>query len=213
MGPKALPGSGSLIEGDHLLHDKGQTVFDRKVTRVQPMHLRMGKILEIGLTPLAREEDVILSPENDCLGLLLSEERLPLRVEFHVCPVVIEKIELDLSSVRSIKVMQIHVPVVGANELRSGMAVGVDQLDSVGLQECFKRFLALGRPRFPIGAAQAVPRGGEADFVRVGVLYDQPFQPVRTPCDDTETHGSSVVLSVQSEASKTDSSEKQLDDL
>jgi hypothetical protein len=85
IGREALAGSGSLIEGNHLLHDKGQTVFYRKVTRVQPVHLRMGKILEIGFTALAREKDVILSPESDCLGLLLSEERLPLRVELYVC--------------------------------------------------------------------------------------------------------------------------------
>ena len=75
------------------------------------MHLRLGQILEIRLTALAREEEVVLSPENDCLGLLLPEERLPLWVELYICPVVIEEVELDLSSVRPIEVMQIHVPV------------------------------------------------------------------------------------------------------
>src|SRR6516225_6773770 len=95
-----LPGFGSFIKGNHLLRDKGQTVFDRKVARVQPMHLRMGEILEIRLTAFACEEDVVLSPENNRLGLLLSEERLPMRVELYVCPVVVEEVELDPPSMR-----------------------------------------------------------------------------------------------------------------
>jgi hypothetical protein len=31
IGRKALPGSGSLIEGNHLLHDKGQRVLHGKM--------------------------------------------------------------------------------------------------------------------------------------------------------------------------------------
>src|SRR5215813_14283001 len=170
---------------------------DRKVTRVQPMHLRMGEILEIRLTAFACEEDVVLSPENNRVGLLLSEERLPMRVELYVCPVVVEEVELDPPSMRPIEVVQIHVPVVRADKFWSAMAVGVDELDRVGLQKGFKRLLVLRRPAFPIGAAQTVPRSGEADFVGVGVLDDQPFQPVRSPRDDTEANRTSVVLGVQ----------------
>src|SRR5215831_12687155 len=73
---KALPGSGSLIERNHLLHDKGQTVFDRKVTRVQPMHLRLGEVLEIGLAAFRREEDVALTPEDNGLRLMLPQEQI-----------------------------------------------------------------------------------------------------------------------------------------
>src|SRR6516225_9732001 len=76
----------------------------------------------------------------------------------------------------------------------------------------FKRLLTLGRPRFPIGAARTVPRGGEADLVRVGVLYiSHSSQSGRLVT--MRTHRPSVVLSVQSEASKADFSEKRLDDL
>src|SRR5215831_14681881 len=181
--------------------------------RVEAVHLRMGKILQIRLAALAREEDVVLSPENDRLGLLLSEERLPLRVKLYVRPIIIEKIELDPSRVGPIEIMQIHVPVVWADKLRSAMAVCVDQLDSVGLQECFERLLGLGRPAFPIGAAQTVPHSGKTYFVGVGVLNDQPFQPGRPPCDDAEAHRPSVVLNVEPETGKPDFPEKRFDDL
>src|SRR5499433_1939651 len=128
-----------IVEAPDPAGDLVETVLDRKVPRVEPVHLRMGKILEVRLAALAREEDVVLSPENDRLGLLLSEERLPLRVKLYVRPIIIEKIELDPSRVGPIEIMQIHVPVVWADQLRSAMAVCVDQLDGVGLQECFER--------------------------------------------------------------------------
>src|SRR5262245_40291776 len=173
----------------------------------------MGKILQIRLAALAREEDVVLSPEDDRLGLLLSEELLPLRVELYVRPIIIEKVELDPSRVGPIEIMQIHVPVVWTDELRSAVTVSVDQLDRVGLQECFEWLLGLGRPALPIGAAQTVPYGGKTDFVGVGVLNDQPFEPVRPPCDDAEAHRPSVVLNVESEAGKPGFPEKRFDDL
>src|SRR6266436_624280 len=94
-----FPGSRSAVKRLHVLNDVGQGIFEGEVAGIQPMNLRMGKILEIGLAAIARQEDVVLPPENDCLGLLLSEERLPLRVELYVRPIVIEEIELDPSRV------------------------------------------------------------------------------------------------------------------
>src|SRR5215813_2389132 len=164
---------GLVVKGLHLLGDVGQRNFDREVTGLQPMNLRLGKVLEIGLTALTREENVVLSPEYDRLGLLLSEEGLPLRIEFDVRPIVIEQVELDPSRVWPVEIVQIHVPIVRADELWSGVAVGVDQLDSVGLQEGFERLLGLGRPALPVGATQAVPHCSEPDLVGVGVLNDQ----------------------------------------
>jgi len=73
--------SNLVVEGLHIVDDRGQTVLDREVTGIQPVHFRVGKIVEIGLTAFAREEDVILSPEDDRLRLLLSQERLPLRIK------------------------------------------------------------------------------------------------------------------------------------
>jgi hypothetical protein len=60
------------VEGLHFLGDIGQGILDREMTGVQPMDFCMGEILEIRLAALAREEDVVLSPENNGLGLLLS---------------------------------------------------------------------------------------------------------------------------------------------
>ena len=110
---------------------------------------------------------------------MLFEEGLPHRVELHVGPVIVEEVELDSSSVRPVEIMQIYIPVVGADKLRLGVAVHIDELHSVGLQECFKRLLGLGRPAFPVGATQPIPDRSEADFIRVGVLDDQPFQPTQ----------------------------------
>jgi hypothetical protein len=60
------------VESLHFLYDVGQGILDREVAGVQPMNFCTGEILEIRLAALAREEDVVLSPENNGLGLLLS---------------------------------------------------------------------------------------------------------------------------------------------
>src|SRR5215831_3937434 len=102
-----------IVEAPDLAGDLVETVLDRKVPRVEPVHFRMGKILEVRLATLAREEDVVLSPENDRLGLLLSEESLQLRVKLCVRPIVIEIIELDPPRVGSIEIMQIMFQLSG----------------------------------------------------------------------------------------------------
>ena len=67
-----------IIEAPDLADDLVETVLDGKVPGVEPVHLGLRNILEIRLAPLACEEDVVLSPENDRLWPLLSEEPLPL---------------------------------------------------------------------------------------------------------------------------------------
>src|SRR5262249_45069383 len=59
------------------------------------MNLGMGKIVEIVLAPLFREEDVALAPEDNGLRLMLPQERLPLGIKLNVGPVVVEEIKLD----------------------------------------------------------------------------------------------------------------------
>src|SRR5215471_13611412 len=93
IGRKALLGSGSLIEGNHLLHDKGQTVLHGEVAGLQAVHLRLGKILEIGLAAFRCEEDVALAPEDNGLRLMLPQERLPFGIKLNVGPVVVEEIK------------------------------------------------------------------------------------------------------------------------
>lgn len=80
------------------------------------MHFRVRKILQVGLAAFARKEDVVLPPEDDGLWLLLLKIRLPLRIELDVLAVVIEEVELDASRGRSVHIVDIHVPVVRAEE-------------------------------------------------------------------------------------------------
>jgi hypothetical protein len=44
---------------------------DDEVAGIQPVDFRIRKIFEIGLAALACEEDVVLTPKNDGLRLLL----------------------------------------------------------------------------------------------------------------------------------------------
>ena len=102
------------------------------------MHLGVGEILEVEFAAIAREENVVVAPEYDRPGLLLAQERLPLRVEVHVGAIIVEKVELNRRRIWPIERVQIHVPVVRTDRLWLGMAVSVDKLDGVGLQEALR---------------------------------------------------------------------------
>src|SRR5580698_6318423 len=114
------------------------------------MHLCLGQHLEESLTTGWREEDVALTPKNDRLGLVIFEECLPLRIELHVGPIVVEEVELHLLCVGAFEKVVVHVPVIRADELWFGMASCVNSVDSRRLEETCDRLLGFGRTALPI---------------------------------------------------------------
>jgi hypothetical protein len=52
------------------------------------MHLGLGHILQVRVTAFAGEEEVVLAPEDDRLGLTATQKLLPLRIERDVGAVV-----------------------------------------------------------------------------------------------------------------------------
>ena len=46
-----------------------QAILHREVTRIEPMHLGVGQVLQKSLAALGGEEDVILAPEDNRFGL------------------------------------------------------------------------------------------------------------------------------------------------
>ena len=93
------------------------------------------------------------------------------------------------------------------------MAVEIDRLDRVRLQEGGDRLLVLGAAALPVRAAQAFPCGGEADLESIGVLDDQPFQPIGMLVEDAEADGPTVVLDIHAELREADLLQEFLDDL
>ena len=85
--PHASPGFRRhtlIIEAPDLAGDLVQTVLDREVSRVEPVHLRVRQVAQVRLATFGSEEDVVLTPEDDGLWLVGPEERLPCRVEVDV---------------------------------------------------------------------------------------------------------------------------------
>ena len=76
----------------------------------------------------------------------------------------------------------------------------IDALDGVQLQEGHERLFRLGCAVLPQRIAEAVPGRGEAHFIGVGVLDDQPLQPVRVAREDPKAHRPTVVLHEETEA-------------
>src|ERR1700722_2756664 len=71
-------------------------------------------------------------PKYDCLRLLSFQESLPFRLKLEVGPVVVGKLQLRLLGVGPFKDVDVHVPNVRGDELRTRMAVSVDHLDGLG---------------------------------------------------------------------------------
>ena len=89
-GPLRLTGSNPLVvEAMHIRRDLVETIFYSEMTRLEPMHFGVRKVFQVRLAALAGEEYVVLSPENQRLGLLLAEKLLPLGVELNIRAVVV----------------------------------------------------------------------------------------------------------------------------
>ena len=61
-----------IIEAHDVRGDMLQTVLDRKMSGVETVHLGRRQVFEISLSALACEEDVILSPKDQRLGLVIA---------------------------------------------------------------------------------------------------------------------------------------------
>src|SRR5215469_8928572 len=115
-GPLRLTGSNPLVvEAMYIRRDLVETIFYSEMTRREPMHFRLRKVFQVRLTALPGEEDVVLSPEDQRLGLLRTEKILPLGVELNIRAVVVEKVHLQAARIGSLHEPKIHVPVVGAD--------------------------------------------------------------------------------------------------
>src|ERR1700733_6570157 len=114
------------------------------------MHLRLRQNLEESLTASWREEDVALAPKDDRLRLVILEECLPLWVELHVGPIVVEEVELYLLCVRAFEKVVVHVPVIRADELWFGMAGCVNSVNGRRLEEACDCLFGFGRTPLPV---------------------------------------------------------------
>src|SRR5678816_3973925 len=111
------------MKGDHPFGNGLQVVLDGEVTRIQTMHLRLRQVLEVRLAAFGGEEDVFLTPEDERLRLLFAQKVLPLRIELHVGAIVVEEVQVYTRGVGTLELVQVHVPIVGADELRPTVAV------------------------------------------------------------------------------------------
>src|SRR5215469_1881906 len=111
-----------------------QTVLDRKVTGVETVHLGRRQVFEISLSALACKKNVVLSPKDQRLGLVIAQEPLPLGIQPDICSVVIKKVHLHAAGVRPVHEAKVHVPVVGTNQFGMFMAMQINGLDRIELQ-------------------------------------------------------------------------------
>src|SRR5580700_4735016 len=90
-----LMGRESGEKADNLLRNKLAMVFERKVTRVEQVQLRLWNVAQIRLSAFDGEEGIVFAPYDQRLQLLVAEERVPLVVMRQICLVVVQQVQLD----------------------------------------------------------------------------------------------------------------------
>src|SRR5215470_8041048 len=183
-----------VIETLDVCGDLFKTVLHGKVTGVETVHLRLQQISQISFSSFASEEYVILSPKDECLWLAITQELLPLRIQRDVRSVIIEEVHLDAAGIGPLHEAEVHVPVVGTDQIRMLVAVEVYRLYRVELEQARHSLLACWSAVFPECVAQPRPCFGEAFLVRVSVLNDEPLQRIGIACNDPEAYRSTVIL-------------------
>src|SRR5215469_10076741 len=175
-----------------------KTVLHRKMAGVETVHLRLRQISQVSFSSFASEEYVILSPKDECLWLAITQELLPLRIQRDVRSVIIEKVHLDAAGIGPLHEAEVHVPVVGTDQIRMLVAVEVYRLYRVQLKQARHTLLGLWSAVFPECVAQPRPCFRKAFLVRIGVLNDEPLQRTRIACNDPEAYRSTVILDKKS---------------
>src|SRR5215469_2795654 len=158
------------------------------------MHLRIGQVLQIGLSPFGCKEDVVLPPEDYGSGLSLAQKPLPLRVELDISSIIIEKVHLYTARVGPLHEAEVHVPVIGTDQFGTLVAVEIYGLDRLKLEQACHTLLALRSTFLPKCIAQPCPRGGEANFIRVGILNNKPLQRIGVTSNHAEADRAAVIL-------------------
>ena len=77
-------------------------LFQGEVPRIEQMKLQLLQVSFVRMCAVRRKDLVILTPNNQCRWLVITEVLLPLRVTWRVTAVVKEQRQLDFLIARSI---------------------------------------------------------------------------------------------------------------
>src|ERR1700733_14912953 len=114
------------------------------------MHLCVWQSLQIGFSALPGKENIVLSPEDDGLGLLLFEECLPRWVEADIGAVVVKEIQLDLTAVWLLQSREeVRVPIVRADQLGQFRPMQIDSFHRVIGEQASNTLFVLRCPVVP----------------------------------------------------------------
>src|SRR6185369_2568876 len=182
------------IEAVHAFGDLVERILDGEVAGSQPVHLGLRQIPQVRFASFASEEDVLLAPENDRLGLSLPQERLPFGIQLDVGAVVVKQVELHPLGIWTLHEAPVGFPVVRADKLRVLGSEQVDAFDGVALQKGGQRSLCLSAAILPQGTSESIPGGSKAYFICVRVLNDQPVERLRVAHHNPEADRTTVVL-------------------
>src|SRR5208283_76312 len=173
-----------------------QILIEDKVTRVEPDELGLWQIAQVCLGSGRDKEGILITPDDQRLGLVGTRSRLPARVGCNIGFVVLQKIDLVGLRAGTVEKCLIENPVIGGNVLFIASADSPMELGRGRTQELLCGFFCLGVTVLPQGCECALRHLTHAFEVRIGVLDDEAFYLFRLFGEEAKAHGAAVILHV-----------------
>ena len=121
------------------------------MARVEQMCLEILEIAAVRSCAFRREDEVVLSPYDQCRRLVFSEEILKIRVEGNVGAVVVHQIHLDVAIAGTVEADLIEGPCRWVEQRQVADAVLVLPARRFRLDQEMNRSALLGNVLVPVG--------------------------------------------------------------
>src|SRR5262245_28827613 len=91
----------------------GAMRFEGKVSRIQEVDFSIPQVAAVRRGAFRGEDDIVLTPDNQCGRLLRAEPRLKRRIQRQVSPIVVEQVKLNLVVAWAVESQLVECPCVG----------------------------------------------------------------------------------------------------
>src|SRR6476646_2878334 len=105
-----------LLDLHELTYQCGHLVgcgIEREMARIENVDFCLGYIFSVAFWFTGIERKIVLAPDHQQTRLLLAHPRLPFRISFHICSVVIEQVALNIGLAGLIEKVEFISPEIG----------------------------------------------------------------------------------------------------
>jgi hypothetical protein len=143
--------------------------FEGKMAGVENMEIEVLQVAFVGMGAFLRKNGIVLSPSDQCRGLMFPKVALPFWVKWGITSIVVEEGQLDLIIPFSIEQVLIVCPGIGTDDRFIPYPSRVLPFSSLDLEESAQSITILWAAILPVGLNR-IPEFTETFFIGIAVL-------------------------------------------